>query len=1099
MLWFPFRKLTGIVFLCVAGLPALAQTTTGSIVGTVTDKTGAVVPGASVTITNVDTGITTKTSTDNSGNYVVTPLPVGHYSVTVEAQGFKKSVSGGITLNVQDRIGVNVTLEVGQVTETVEVVGAAPALQTDTSYLGQVVESQKIVDLPLNGRFFTRLAVLTAGTLPTAPGARDERTGGFSANGVRPYQNNYLLDGIDNNSLSEDLTNEASFVYGPSPDAIQEFKVQTNSMSAEFGRSGGAVMNVAIKSGTNEFHGSVFEFLRNSKLDAKNFFDPPTGPTPPFKQNQFGAAVGGPVELPGYNGKNRTFFFTDYQGTRIRTAHTFLATLAPLPWRTGNFAGFNAVLDPDTRQPFPNNQVPASRFDPASRNLIALMPAPNVPGSVSPSGVANNYLTNPVEPNNTDQGDVRIDHKVSDKDSLFARFSMSDQTLTPPAAIPPPLSAAAFSSGDWTNNTRSAVFTETHIFSPRVISEFRAGYTRLRTERLQFNANENLSAQIGIPGIPFTPGNGGLPRFSVSGLTNFGSATFQPTREFENVYHFIETVSVIKGRHTLKFGAEWKPIVNFSILQPPTPRGRFTFNGNFTRDAANRSNTGLGFADFALGRMSNALLSSFINDTFQQPGYFFYAQDDIKLTSKLTLNLGLRYEFISMPRERRDAEASYNIATGALDIANGRQDPLPASFFPEIPINRNAPRQLVPQDRNNFGPRVGFAYQLTSKTVIRSGFGVFYSSYEAGPLSIPNPGNNPPFYVESTWPAVSFSTPNPVVNQLSRGLPLNAFSNPAAPSLFALDPNFRNPYVQHWNFGIQQNLGFNTVWEISYAGSAGKKMYEFRNANQPLPTPDPDADVDPRRPRPFLGNDLTYWCSCGSSSYHSLQTKVEKRFSNHLSFLGAYTFGKSIDEQSQASLGFNNSTSVRSEYNYRAEKGRSDYDQTQRFVVSYTYDVPFGHNLHGPAKVLADGWQFVGIHAFTTGTPYTIHARTDFSNAGGDARPNAVPGVSITPPGGQSRQQWFNPAAFTNPANGQFGNVGRNTLSGPGNITIDFSVFKNFPVTEKAKIQFRSEFFNLINHPNFGGLSTTYDGANPGELTTAGTSRQVQFALKFLF
>jgi len=1103
-----FAVLGMAVYLLTALLPAAAQTTSGSIVGVVTDPTGAAVPGASVTVTNVDTGITTKTSTDSSGNYGVTPLPVGHYSVTVEAQGFKKSVNSGITLNVQDRIGVNVALEVGQLTETIEVQGAAPTLQTDTSYLGQVVESQKIVDLPLNGRFFTRLAVLTAGTLPTVSGARDERTGGFSSNGVRPYQNNYLLDGIDNNSLSEDLTNEASFVYGPSPDAISEFKVQTNSMSAEFGRSGGAVMNVTLKSGTNEFHGSAFEFLRNSKLDAKNYFDPPGQPIPPFKQNQFGAAVGGPVELPGYSGKNRTFFFTDYQGTRIRVPHTFLATLAPLPWRTGDFSGFNRVLDPDTtvvqggqviRQPFSNNQVPLNRFDKASLNLIALMPAPNVPGSVSKKGVANNYLTTPGEPNNTDQGDVRIDHKISDKDGLFARFSMSDQNLTPPSRIPPPLSGAQFSSGDWTNNTRGAVFTETHIFSPRVINEFRAGYTRLRSERLQFNANDNLSAQVGIPGIPFTTGNGGLPRFGVSGLTNFGSATFQPTAEFENVFHFIETVSVIRGRHTLKFGVEWKPQVNFSILQPPESRGRFSFNGNFTRDAQDRNNSGLGFADFALGRPSNALISSFINNTFQQPGYFFYAQDDFKVTGKLTLNLGLRYEFISQPIDRRDGEANYNLATGALDIPKGRNDPLPANFFKEVPINRNAPRQLVPQDRNNWAPRVGFAYQLTKKTVIRSGYGIFYSSYEAGPLSIPNMGNNPPFYFESNWPALSFSTPNPIVNRLSKGLPLNAFSDPSAPSLFSLDPNFRDPYVQHWNFGIQRDLGFNTVWEISYAGSAGKKLYEFRNPNQPLPTPDPDADVDPRRPRPFLGADLTYWCSCGSSTYHSLQTKVEKRFSNNLSFLGAYTFGKSIDEQSQASLGFDNSTGVRSEYNYRIEKSRSDYDIAHRFVVSYTYDMPFGRNLKGAPKLLLNGWQFIGIHSFNTGTPFTVHASTDFSNTGGDARPNSVPSMSNTPPGGRSRQQWFNPAAFTDPKDGQFGNVGRNTISAPGNITIDFSIFKNFAITERAKIQFRTEFFNMINHPNFRIPSTTYDSSNPGELTSARESRQIQFALKLLF
>ena len=1103
-----FRALLIAANLSLTVLSAMAQTTTGSIIGLVTDSTGAAVPNATVTVTRVDTGIATKTTTNSSGNYVVTPLQSGPYSVTVEAQNFKKSVSGGITLNVQDRIAVNVTLEVGQVTETVEVQGAAPPLQTDTSYLGQVVDSQKIVDLPLNGRFFTRLAVLTAGAAPTAPGARDERTGGFSANGVRPYQNNYLLDGIDNNSLSEDLTNEASFVVGPSPDAIAEFKVQTNSMSAEFGRSGGAVMNVTLKSGTNQFHGSVFEFLRNSALDAKNFFDPATGPTPPFKQNQFGAAVGGPVELPHYNGKNRTFFFIDYQGTRIRTAHTFLATLAPLAWRTGNFSGFNPVLDPNTttiqngqtvRQPFPNNQIPLQRFDPASLKLISFMPAPNVPGSVSLTGIANNYLSNPVEPDTTDQGDVRIDHKISDKDSLFARFSMADQNLTPPAAIPPPLSAAAFSSGDWTNNTRQAMFSETHIFSPRVINEFRAGYTRLRTERLQFNANDNLSTQVGIPGIPFTANNGGLPRFSVSGVSTFGSATYQPTREFQNVFHLIENVSLITGRHTIKLGAEWKPSVNFSILQPPTPRGGFSFNGNSTRDPNNRGGSGFGFADFALGIPSNASIASFINDTFQQPGYFFYAQDDFKVNNRLTFNIGIRYEFISQPRERRDAEANYNIATGALDIANKRNDALPASFFPQIPINRDAPRQLVPQDRNNWAPRFGFAFKLTNKTVIRAGYGIFYSSYEAGPLSIPNPGNNPPFYVQSNFPAVNFSTPNPIVNQLSRGLPLNAFSNPAAPSLFSLDPAFRDPYVQHWNFGIQQDLGFNTVWEISYAGSAGKKLYEFRNVNQPLPTTDPNADVDPRRPRPFLGSDLTYWCSCGSSTYHSLQTKVEKRFSNHLSFLGAYTYGKSLDEQSQASLGFDNSTSVRSEYNYRWEKSRSDYDQTHRFVVSYTYEVPFGENLKGAAKLLANGWQLVGIHSFTTGTPFTIHAMTDFSNAGGDARPNAVVGVSDEPSGGRSRQQWFNPAAFTNPVSGQFGNVGRNTISGPGNVTIDFSIFKNFPINERARFQFRTEFFNLINHPNFRSPSTTYDGSNPGELTAAGTSSQIQFAIKLLF
>jgi hypothetical protein len=1096
----------GVAAFLLMGSFSVAQTTTGSILGKVTDPAGGAVPNAAITVTNVGTGIVSKTTSDSSGDYVVTPLAVGEYTVTIEATGFKKSVNSGIRLNVQDRIGVNVILEIGQVTETVEVVGAAPALQTDTSYLGQVVEGRKIVELPLNGRYFTRLAVLTAGTLPTAPGARDERTGGFSSNGVRPYQNSYLLDGIDNNSLSEDLTNEASFVYGPAPDAIAEFKVQTNSMSAEFGRSGGAVMNVTIKSGTNDLHGSAYEFLRNSAVDAKNFFDPHDGKIPPYKLNQFGGAVGGPIL------KNRTFFFADYQGTRIRQGQTFLSAVAPPAWKNGDFGGFYPIFDPQTtqivgdtvtRQPFANNKIPTNRFDPVSVNLMKWMPDPTVPGLVSPAGVSQNYLINPIEPNDTNQGDFRLDHQISHSDSIFGRFSMSDQALTPPAPIPAPLDGATFSSGDWVNKSYNVVLSETHVFSPRIVNEFRAGYTRLQTQRLQFNSSVNLSQQIGLPGIPFSDGNGGLPRFDVSGtggIHSFGSATYQPTSEYQNVFHILDNVSVVSGRHTWKLGVEWKPQVNFSILQPPTPRGRFRFNGDFTRDANNRSNTGLGFADFALGALSSSNLASFINDTFQQPGYFLYAQDDFKINKKLTLNIGIRYEFISMPKERRDAEASYNIATGALDIPSGRNDPLPPNFFPEVAVNRNAPRQLVPQDRNNIAPRFGFAYHVAPKTVIRSGYGIFYSSYEAGPLSIPNPGNNPPFYLESTWAKPNFATPNPIVSKLSDGLPLDAFVAPNAPALFSLDPAFRNPYVQHWNFGIQHDFGWDTVFEVSYAGSAGKKLYEFRNVNQPTATPDPNADVDPRRPLPFLANDLTYWCSCNSSSYHSLQTKLEKRFSHSLSFLAAYTFGKSIDEQSQASLGFDNSTGARNNYDYRAEKARSDYDITHRFVVSYTWDIPFGNNLQGAGKFLLGGWQLLGIHAFNTGVPFTVHASTDFSNAQGDTRPNVVQGVSTAPSGGRNApDQWFNPAAFTDPAPGFFGNVGRNTISGPGTVSLDLSVFKNFNITERFRIQFRSEFFNLINHPNFRGLDTTYDDTSAGTFSSAAASRQIQFALKLLF
>src|SRR5712692_2320342 len=765
-----------------------AQTTTGSIVGTVTDPSGAVIGGATVTITNVDTGIAVKTSTDSTGNYVVTPLSIGRYSVTVEASGFKKSVRTDITVNVQDRVRVDAALEVGAVTDTVEVVAAAPMLQTDTSYLGQVVESQRIVDLPLNGRFFSRLAVLTAGTAPTPAGARDEKTGGFSSNGVRPYQNNYLLDGVDNNSFSEDMVSMAAYVVGPPPDAIAEFKVQTNSMSAEFGRSGGAVLNVTVKSGTNQLHGTAYEFLRNSALDAKNFFDSPTNPIPPFKLNQFGFSTGGPVLIPKvYDGKNRTFFFFDYQGTRQRTGHTFFATLPPDAWRNGDFSGFQPIFDPATttidangnatRQPFANNQIPQNRFNPVAKTMLALFPAPNIPGSVDVTGVANNYLTNPVEPDTTNQFDARIDHKISDSDSIFGRVSFSNNHLTPPGEIPPPIDAAEFAAGDFLNNARNVVITETHIFTPRTVNELRLGYSRNRSERLQFNSTKNLSAQYGIAGIPFGPTNGGLPKFNVGGLSSFGSAEYQPTVEIQNIYHIVDSLSLIRGRHTIKIGAELKPRVNFTILQPPYPRGEFNFSGAFTNDPNNQGNTGLGAADFLLGALDTSILSSFIDDTFQQPGQFYYIQDDFKVTKKLTLNLGLRYDFVTFAMEKYNAEANFNIATNTLDIAHGRQDPLPPNWYPQIAVNRNAPRSLVPNQKLDFGPRVGFAYNIFKNTVIRGGYGIFYSSYEAGPLSIPNPGNNPPFFEQANYNPVSAIQANPKVNNLSQGFPADALTN----------------------------------------------------------------------------------------------------------------------------------------------------------------------------------------------------------------------------------------------------------------------------------------------------------------------------------
>ena len=1122
------RKLGLVMCLFSAVVPLSAQTTAGSIVGTVTDPSGAVISGASITITNMGTTIAVKATTDTAGDYVVTPLEVGKYSVTVEATGFKRSVRSDIQVNVQDRVRVDAKLEVGQVTDTVEVAAAAPILETDTSYLGEVVDSQRIVDLPLNGRFFTRLAVLTAGTAPSPAGARDENTGGFSANGVRPYQNNYILDGVDNNSLSEDLSSQASFVVGPPPDAIQEFKVQTNSMSAEFGRSGGAVLNVTIKSGTNDLHGTAYEFLRNSDLDANNFFNNANGaPIAPFKQNQFGFSTGAPILIPKvYNGKNRTFFFFDYQGTRIRTGQTFLATVPTDAMRQGNFGpengvAFNTIYDPNTgtinasgdavgRLPYANNQIPASQQNPIAQKLLNLFPEPNTAGQFNNFGPTNNYLSNPVEPNDTNQLDLRIDHRISDSDSIFGRFSWSNTRDVPPGAIPPPLDAASFASGVFLQKPRNVVVSETHIFTPRLINELRLGYTQNESDRLQFNSTINESAQFGIPGIPFASNNGGLPQFGVSGINGFGSSEYQPTVEKQAIEQLIDSLTLIHGRHTIKFGAELKPRVDFSILQPPVPKGYFGFSGTYTEQNLESSATsGLGTADFLLGAVSGgAQLSSFINDEFQQPGQFYYVQDDIKVNRKLTLNLGLRYDFVEHAKEAYSAEANFNIATNTLQIAGNRQDALPPNFFPEIAVTRNAPASLVPNQKDDFGPRIGVAYNLFSKTVLRAGYGVFYSSYEAGPLSIPNPGNNPPFFEQSNYNVLSPLILNPIVGNLSQGFPLNALANPSTPSLFALDPHFTNPNVQHWQASIQQELGWNSVLEVAYAGSKGTHLYEFRNINEIPASSNPSANYSAERLRPYLGNDLTYWCACDSSTYSALQLKLEKRLSSGLSFLTAFTYGKSLDEQSQASLGFHGGGSFRDNNNPEWEKGPSDYDQKYRFVNSLSYMLPIGKGkallggLNGIGNTLIGGWELQGIQAWSSGLPYTITEGIDQNNNLGDTEehPDRVVGVPLYP-SGPAVSSAYNPAAFTLQPFGTYGNSGRNIIFTAPQLQLDTSLFKDFALKERMKLQFRAEFFNMTNHANFrnNSLINNFNAAGAGSYTSAQPGRQIQFALKFIY
>ena len=1147
-----------ILFLAVAA-SAWAQKDTGSIVGTVKDPTGALIPDAKITVTETEKGTTFVTSSDSSGEYVASPLNVGHYKVTVEKQGFKTAVAGPIELDVQQRAVVNVTLPVGEMVIKVEVNTAAPLLETETSELGQVVNNRQVVNLPLNGRNFAQLALLTAGTTPSEPGARDEGGYGFSSNGGRSLQNNFLLDGIDNNSNLTDLLNETNYVIQPSVDAIQEFKVQTNAYSAEFGRGNGAIVNATIKSGTNDVHGDFYEFLRNDKLDARNFFDQTK---PEYRQNQFGVTAGGPLKLPGYDGHNRTFFFGDYEGLRVRQGQTQTSTVPTDAQKAGDFSDlidytrpaldpnrnpaldcngkptyvgeiFNTRLtqnsatsatgvcgvpfqyDPVTGQPL--NKILASQMDPLALRLAALYPEPNINGN------GFNFVSNPILNQDRNNFDIRVDHRFSDKDTSFYRFSFEDQPSNIPPAFPNSLAdGGGFFSGVEDNAYRSLALSETHIFNPRLVNEFRAGYNRIHSQRFQFNYNKDVSGQLQFPGVPFVPMNGGLPQLTFSDVSTLGSPTFLPSLEIQNTYTYSDNLNLTRGKHSFKFGTEVR-FEEFTIFQPASPRGTLSFGGGFVSNPATTVGVAAGFAQFLLGISDGGNITNLHNVDYLRPVYAFYGQDDVKLTPKLTLNLGLRYELFLTVKEKFDNQGTYDLSKQILFVPRGQKAQLTPTIAALVPLSATASRGLINPDLNNFAPRIGFAYSVTPRLVVRSGFGIFYGGEENGPYSNPSQGFNPPFFVTQV-----FSTPcgladaNPAtgtndcaipgLSVLSQGFPANSLTDPNTPQLFTLDPKLITPYVDQWHISTQYQLPFETLFEITYAGSKGTKLYAFLNGNQAAPSAVPGADTASRRPIPTINAGISLFNSTANSEYNSLQLRAEKRFSKGLSFLAAYTWSHSLDEASNANLGAQNNDGYRWFVHPEWEHGNSDFDIRHRLALSYIYELPFGHDKHfganasGAAERVIGGWQVGGITSLSTGNRFTVTGATSIgAQSDGQQRPDQISSPNGKPclPG-----TYFNTCAFQDPPDGSFGDSGRNTLRGPGFQIWDFSVFKSFPLSENKRFEFRSEFFNIPNHANLqlaksgpqNSINTTTFGTPQfGFLTAARPPRQIQFALKFYY
>ncbi len=1162
---------------------AFAQRDLATLAGTVTDSTGGVVPNATVKITDQQTGEVYQTVTNAAGEFVRPALRPAAYSVEISAPGFRKAEQKDIQLLAGQRTGLTFTLTVGDVGQTVEVTAAAPLLQTEGTQVGANVDTKSVEDLPLGGkRNFAYLARLSPGVVPAEPGARDAANGGFSANGVRSNgQNNFLLNGVDNNINTIDFLNQTAYAIGPSTEAIAEMNIITNGYNAEYGRAAGGVINVNLKSGTNALHGELYELLQNRALDANRWENNLAGvPKGPFIQNQFGANAGAPII------KNKLFIFGDYQGTRIASSggsvqnlgYGGFYTIPTAAMKQGNFSselGGQIATDPITgasinqgviydpastvyqnnvpvsRTPFPGNIIPQSRWDPAFAKILQLYPATNQPIKTGTFPTNDYYIVTPGK-QVVDQGDGRVDYKLSERDSLFGSLSWSDTVSTSGVPFPGPLDGSPFQGAGETDLARNAQMSYTRVWRPTVVSETRVGFTRLVTSRIGANPGTDLFQQFGIGGYDptgATANNGGLPQFGISNYSQIGANDWIPTKEFNNVWDFIQNVAISKGSHALKFGAEYRPI-KFPFFQVPDPHGNIGFSTNETAfpstakgsaGAAINTVTGDAIASALLGVVDSGNMSTTNFVSSQKSAWAFYAQDDWKVSSRLTVNIGLRYELWSPIDERFGRQANFDLQSLTLYIPRGpNQDaPLPPNFstiFPEIHVSRGqVPSTLVPWDKKDFGPRLGLAYRLGEKTVIRAGYGIFYGGEENQGGS-PNRGEGVPFnetvnlnraanisgFIGVSQPECTGCDFFP--GGFAGGYPLNVFSLPAPVSFRGVQSDFRNPLVHKWNFTVQRELKGNMSLEVGYDGNHSAHQVILWNSDPAVNTPS-TAAISSDSVRYILppagcsacasiGNGLSMTSSFGFGNYAAMHGKLEKRFSHGLQFLTSYTWGHSLANSGtplsgSSNLGAPDPTNLASEYS------SASWDVRHNFTSAFVYDLPIGKgkalgsNMGRAMNALVGGWQANGILTLRTGQPFTL-AYNGCQGVWGRCRPDYIPGLdpNAAPPGGRNPNEWFNIANVAPAAALTGGNLGLQTNYGPPTRTLDFSLFKDFAFTERWKAQFRAESFNIANTPQFSQPDASLQDSkalggngNFGKITStqAGLERHIQFSLRLYF
>ncbi len=1244
-----YATLTCFCLLLLQGRSAFGQVDEGAITGTVVDSTGAVIPNATVTLINTDQGITLETRSNGTGGYTFSPVKQGNYTITVTAQGFSKTTQKNVHVDVAQTLQVNISLKLGAATETVEVNTAPPLLQTEEASVGQVIGAQEVNALPLNGRNFTFLAQLGAGMqTPQADTRGNAASGAFSANGLRPAQNNYLLDGIDNNSNAVDFLNGTNFIILPPVDAIQEFKVQTADFSAELGRSAGAVLNATIKSGTNSLHGAAWEFFRNDKLDAVDWFEKNT--TSPFKGalrlNQFGGSIGGPII------KNKMFFFGDYEGKRRVQGNTSgSATVPTATERSTNYTDLTAILsansgtetdnlgrtvpkgtvmDPATtrkvtagqtdpvsglaatatgyvRDPFGScpastltfdagtcglNHLPAGRVDPTAIPLLNLYPDPT---NSSPN---NNFASSPKLYEHENTFDTRFDYNPTEKEQIFFRFSYSDD----PQYIPGPFGGIAdggsFQQGIQTAKSDQAVAAWTHVFNPNTVNQVRGGFNHLHTTRFGPVGSEmGIPAKYGIQGIPQVAENGGLPAFGFGGLATLGSNNFLPSDEVSQTLQVTDDFTKVYGKHNFKTGIEYQH-VKFSTLQPAWSRGQFDYNGSFT-DVVGKNGTN-GIAQFLLqpeaatvpnginySGGSDQVYASNINKTYDEKIYFAsYFQDDWKINSKLTLNLGLRWDFFGPINEQNGGQANF-VPSGAPDNkpeylipASGKDNrSLSASFTDLLAKDGIAlvstgkyGQGLVQTQKTNFAPRVGFAYEVSPKLVTRGGFGLFYNSFENQGYG-PNIGENYPFVynfnfvpqgTDSAVNPVSINTPFAGCSTAGPGgtatfesgfscIPLTPTAVQAnGLNLQGLQFDYQTPRTYSANVTLQYSLTRTLSAQASYVFTDGQDLQtgvgtnnvsQLWPVNQSLSDPYPNNEI----PFPDFGRGSSYHTTVGTSQYNGLQAKIEEQYANGLTFLLAYTFSKTMSDAGDLLNGG-------SQGGYRApdvpglgpkfDYALADFDIRQVFHFSGGYELPFGKgrrymNRGGVANAVLGGWATNWIAVLQGGQPLNIGCPTGVT-AGTGCNAVKVAGQSQklgiktrVDNNGTNLPYWFgNPGAFQQACplgesaslapgclpltgNAILGDKPGQTVT-PGFHNFDFSTFKKFQFSERFSGEFRAEFFNILNHPNFnapgfGGngvvsISGSTDFTNATNFGAIGSTRnapndprQIQFAMKLYY